>query len=470
MTKTNAHVFGVSVVLLGMVSCVTPLPTVPPRDTYVDEETPVRPLSGDEKSFVDGMNGELAKLGMPPAVVGGYEMDVAAVLANLGLSKIYQGSGKEFAADKSDDVSTLPPGSSGEQQTAPNVNTSVRIDPYGFLSEAGDIDLTRLHRDQHLASRGLPFDGLYTDVQIIPYEQRGGPDAKELLETARRAHFYPVYGELRIGVAIIVDGSDNKRFYSVAIRDVRIIMTKGAPRMIEAGGTFELAGQMVDRGIKPMAVGVQGPSSITVDPIPVAADGSFHTTIKLPGAPGLYVVSLGRTDGNDPVAYNVGVFAGVDPTPWPLYPKGKPPSDAYALAQQIAQSANDFRQARGLPALTIPADLAGFEKTEAEGYGEALRAARYGNPMVLTDWNAQGTARIKAAGFDPARLYGRSQALTNIQAQIFPARFPPDAIEAYRFAQPEVTQLGLGVAAIPRTADPTRPPYVVSWAAVRASK
>jgi uncharacterized protein YkwD len=467
MTRTNAHFLGVSVVLVALASCVTPLPTVPPRDTYVDEETPVRPLSGDEKSFVDGMNGELAKLGMPPAVVGGYEMDVAAVLANLGLSKIYQGSAKEFAADKSDDVSTLSQ-KSGQTQTAASVNTSVRVDPYGFLSEAGDIDLTRLHRDQHLASRGLPFDGLYTDVQIIPYEQRGGPDAKELLATARRAHFYPVYGELRIGVAIIVDGSDNKRFYSVAIRDVRLNIVKGAPRMIETGGTFELAGQVIDHGLTPLMVGVQGPKTLSMDPVEVAADGSFHTTIKLPADPGLFVVSLGRPHGNDPVAYNVAVFAGVDPTPWPFYPKGSPTSDAYALAEQVAQAANAFRQSRGLPALTIPADLAGFEKKEAESYGETLRATRLGNPSALKEWMEQMSSRIKAAGFDPARLDGRIFALTNIQAQILPARFPSDAIAAYRLGQPDITELGLGVAAIPRTADPTQPPYVVSWAAVKA--
>jgi hypothetical protein len=468
MTNKIIHLLSLFSIFLSLTSCVEPLATIPPRDTYVDEETTPRPLSDSEKNFVEGMNGELAKLGMPPATVGGYEMDVAAVLANLGLAKIYQGSSKAFAADLSDDVSTAQKG--GETQTAPTINTSVRTDPYGFLGEAGDIDLTRLHRDQHLASRGLPFDGLYTDVQVIPYEQRGGPNANELLATARRAHFYPVYGQLKIGVAIIVDGSDNKRFYSVAIRDLRINMLKGAPRTIEAGGTFELAGQLVDRGITPLVVGVQGPSTITVDSIPVQPNGSFHATIKLPSAPGLYVVSLGRPEGNDPVPYTVGVFAGVEPTPWPYYPKGKPPADAYALAQQLAQAVDAFRQARGQPALTIPAGLAGFEKTESEGYGEALRAARHGNPMALTDWTAQTTARIKAAGFDPERLYGRSLALTNIQAQILPARFPSDAIEAYRLAQPSVTQLGLGVAAIPRTADPMQPPYVVSWSAVRASK
>jgi hypothetical protein len=452
--------------MLATGACVKPLATLPPSDVYVDAETPPRPLTDEEKKFVDGMNAELQKLGMPPATLGGYEMNAASILADLGLAKLYRGSDRAFAEDKSDDVATITKG--GEVQQGPQVTVAVQSDPNGFLSEAGDIDFTRLHRDQHLASRGLPFD-FYSDVQVIPYEKHALTE-QDLLLTARRAHFYPVYGRLRIGVAILVDGEDNKRFYALVIRDERIDMEKGAPRVIAPGGTFELAGQVIDRGLKPLAVGVEGPSTVTVDPIEVADDGSFHATIKLPTAPGLYVVSVGRTKGNDPVPYSVAVFAGVEPTPWPVYPTGKPLGDAYALAEQLAQAVNNFRQSRGLPALTIPAGLAAFEKGEGDSYAEALRAARAGNATALAEWSAKRPERAKVAGIDAARLDGRQLALTNHDAQNLPARFPPDAIAAYKLAQPNLAELGLGVAAIPRTADPSQPPYVVSWATERAAK
>jgi hypothetical protein len=267
-----------------------------------------------------------------------------------------------------------------------------------------------------------------------------------------------------------VDGEDNKRFYALVIRDERINVEKGVPRTIEPGGTFELAGQVIDRGLNPLVVGVQGPHSITVDPVPVADDGSFHTTIKLPAAPGLYVVSLGRAEGNDPVPYSVAVFAGVDPTPWPVYPTGKLANDAYALAEQLAQAINVFRQGRGLPPLTVPPALGAFEKSEAESYLAALRASRGGDANALADWAAKRPERAKAAGVDASRLDGRQVALNNARAQDLPARFPPDAIAAYKLTQPNVTALGLGVVQIPRATDPNGVPYVVSWATERAAK
>ncbi len=466
MTPRNPRPLALLAALFASGACVKPLTTLPPSDVYVDAETPPRELSGEEKQFIDGMNVELQKLGMPPATVGGYEMNAAAVLADLGLAKMYRGSSREFAEDKSDDVATVSKG--GEVQQSANVTVAVQNDPNGFLSEAGDIDFSRLHRDQHLSSRGLPFD-FYSDVQVINFEQHSLTQ-KELMLTARRAHFYPVYGRLRIGAAVLVDGEDNKRFYALVIRDERINVTKGAPRMIAAGGTFELAGQIVDRGLTPLAVGVQGPSSVTVDPVEVADDGSFHATLKLPSASGLYVVSLGRTHGDDPVPYTVAVFAGVEPTPWPSYPTGKPPTDAYAIADQLARAVNAFRQSHGLSVLTIPPGLAAFQKTEAESYAEALRAARQGKATALAEWKANQAGRAKAAGFDASRFDGRQLALTNHQAENLPARFPPDAIAAYKLAQPDVTELGLGVAAIPATADPTQPPYVVSWATARPGK
>jgi len=460
MTPKIRGSLGLFVSLLALGACAEPVAMLPPSDTYVNAEPTPRTLTVDEQKFIDGMNAELMKLGMPAATVGGYEMNAASVLVNLGLAKLYRGSNRAFAEDKSDDIAEVsPPG--GNAQITSSVNTSVRTDPLGFLSEEGDIDLSRLHRDQHLTSRGMPFD-FYSDVQVIPYEQRE-LQPKDLLYAARRAHFYPVYGQLRIGVAILVDGADDKRLYAVVLRDERLNVTKGVPRTIAPGGSFELAGQVIDRTLRPLMVGVQGPKSITLDPIEVQEDGSFHATIKLPDPPGLYVVSLGRAEGNDPVPYNVAAFAGIEPTPWPRYPKGKPPADALALAEQIGQAVTSFRQTYGLPVLTIPPNLAAFEKTEAQSYAEALRAARQGSATALADWDAKKGARAAAAGFDASHLDGRMVVLSNIAAQLLPARFPPDAIAAHKLAQPNVAELGLGVAVIPRTSDPSQPPYVVGW-------
>ncbi len=446
--------------LLAASACVRPLSTLPPSEVYVDRETPPRDLTNEEKRFVEGINADLQKLGMPPAALGGYEMNAAAVIADLGLAKLYRGSSREFAEDNIDERSTTS--QEGHLENGPRT-IPVRNDPNGFLTQVEDIDFGRLHLDQHMASRGLPFD-FYSDVQIINYEQRGLTD-NQLLLTARRAHFQPVYGQLRIGVAILVDGEDGKRFYALVLRDERINMVKGAPRRAKPGGSFELAGQLVDRGLKPLEVGIEGPSLITMDPVEVAGDGTFRTTIKLPSVPGLYVVSAGRAQGNDPVPYSVAVFVGMDPTPWPAYATGKPPGDAYALAGQIAQAVNAFRQRRGLPALSIPADLAAFEKAEAKSYGDALYAADRGDTNALADWSAQTTARAKAAGIDAAGLEARQVVLTDLQAETFPARFPSDAMAAFRLAQPGVTQFGLGIAILSRTsASPDQRLYVVSWA------
>ena len=450
-------------VLVALGACVKPLPTLPPRDLYVDEETQSRALTSAERGFVEGIDAELQKLGMPPPSLGGYEMNAAAVVADLSLAKLYHGSGRVFAEAASNDLSTTPEESEGQKELG---TVPVRGDPNNFLSAPEDVDISRLHRDQHMIARGLPF-AVNSDVQIVRFEQHALTD-EQLSRAARGVYFYPVYGRPKIGVAILVDGEDNERLYALVLRDQRINMVTGAPRRIRSGGSFELAGQLLDPGLRPLAVGIEGPSTITMDPVEVAGDGSFRTTISLPSIPGLYVVSVGRTEGNDPVPYTVPVFAGVEPTPWPPYPTGRLPGDARTLAGQLARAANAFRQRRGLSALTIPTEFAAFEKNEAKGYGDAVRDARLGDPNALTDWSMKMAARGRAAGVDVSRLDGRQQVVSGRRVELLAARFPPDAMAAYKLAQPEVAQLGLGVAVAPPNADPGQSAYVVSWAVSRA--
>ena len=81
------------------VACAGPLATLPPSDHYTRVESPALVLNGDEQQLVKDINKELDRLGLPAATVGGYECNLAAVMANVALAKLWNGSGRKFATN-----------------------------------------------------------------------------------------------------------------------------------------------------------------------------------------------------------------------------------------------------------------------------------------------------------------------------------------------------------------------------------
>lgn len=445
--------------------CAAPLATLPPNDTYTVVEGAPPQLTGDEKKLVDDINKELTRLGLPQAVVGSYETNVAALMANAGLAKVWSGSGRALTKDNR----AVIQGPVSDQESAESKHEVANGRLASLSDEQANDDIKHLHVGQRLSARGIPHN-LRTYVykaQLAQTEVEG----EDLRRLVRHLHPDQIHGQLTIGVAILSAGDAGDRIFSVALRDRSYDLIQAPPRFPTPGSTFTLAGTVIDRSIKNMRIALMSPNaSVELTLIPVDGQGNFSANLTIPAAPGLYVLSLARAEGGAEDTLTVPLFAGVPPSPWPVSadPKATSPlSGTRTVAQRLANAIADYRRSHGLADLPIDAKLSAFAKGEAALHAKAeddQAGAATGTPQQQLDTDAP--ARITAAGYAPNTLIVTWNVWSDDYLNDFFARFPNGPFSNAVLNSTSAQLVGIGVALVPN--DVTKDSDLVRYALVYA--
>jgi hypothetical protein len=272
-------------------------------------------------------------------------------------------------------------------------------------------------------------------------------------------HPLRVLGKLKIGVAMVPNGGDNQRIFTLIIRDERILLSDAPPRQAAPGTTFVISGQIVDQTLAKMKLGLLGPSGqIVLNDIAVGEDGRFTTTVQVPTTSGRWILTLSRNQGTSggyaSTVLTVPLFVGVSPSPWPIWaaPEAEPPDSAMTYAKGLAQGINDYRTAHGLKPLPVPADLSKASRELATLHAQAWGPARKGDPdavSVMVDGPKKSP--FAEAGFDRHELlFRQSGCIKDEDIPEFQANFPQGAVRANAILSAEAEQIGVGVARVPK--------------------
>ncbi len=391
-------------------SCAPALLPVPPvGDTYLpqDEKRPV--LSSAEQELVDQVNDELARIGYSKAVPGSYETAAARVIANAGVAK-HSGVAQGISRGS---------GLSGGTVEAPE--------------EEGKIHVTR-----RLIEAGFP--AIATSDVIVDYPQHRleSDQVKRLVRLLRPT---TVYGDLRIGAAILASGWDNHRIFVVTLRDEQMDVTAPPPRTAPLSSSFTVEGRIVRASLPRLQLAVLRPDG-HVDIVAASREGgTFRATYTFPQGDGRYLVSLGPGGG----MYSVPVFVGVTPSPWPpVAAKGtQPPADAIELARQFGAALEKTRTDVGLASLPLPPELCGFARTLARERAK-IHLEGKGSPLA---WGSRKERRERfvTAGLAPGAVTRFNARVLGDGVPDMVAAFPFDAFQAAALRSARGMQLGVGV-------------------------
>jgi hypothetical protein len=428
-------------------ACAERLATLPPSDRYqLSTDTGTPKLTGDQKEFVDRVNKELAKYG-ETATPGNYEMQLAALTADIRLSKGWHGSGSKVADERA------TPGATGAV-AVPDGGAGGYL--YPVSDEPDDRQSKSIHWDQRFYAHGVHPDFAHWSWTVDYARHEVEDDALE--KAVLDMHPLRVLGKLKIGVAMVPNGGDNQRIFTLVIRDERILLSEAPPRQPAPGATFVVSGQIVDQTLSAMKLGLLGPDGqIVLNDVTASEDGRFSTTVQVPNTTGRWIMSLNRVVGTSggyrSNVLTVPLFVGVSPTPWPIWaaPQAEPPDSARTYAKALAQAINDYRTAHGLPPLPVPADLSKASRGLVMQYAQAWGPARKGDPaMIRVMVDGPEKSPFGEAGFDHALLFHQSGCLKDEDIPRFQANFPQNAVRANAITLPEAQQIGVGVARVPQ--------------------
>jgi hypothetical protein len=444
------------------VGCAEHLATLPSSDHYLASRPETPKLDGDQQEFVDNVNKELAKLGIAAATPGAYEMHVAALTANIYLSKMWHGSRRSIA-----DQSATP----GTKTGGALLDGGVFAPLYPVSDEPASNDPKTIHWEQQFWARGVPMDFKHDEEPTdYPRGQLYGDEIEKAVNATRPAL---LYGRLRIGVARLAERGDNKVIFVLVLRDERAVLTSTPPRKASPGTGFEVAGQIVDKSLAKMRLGLLQPDgNVHIQEIEAHEDGTFSAHVDLPEQPGIYLITLaGR--GYSYAVFNAPVFVGVEPTPWPVSadPAAPPVDGSRALAKQLASGVNAWRLAHKLPKLDVDAKLSSIAKSEAGRTAQVLAKVRGSAPIShevaqgLEHLSSQGESELTSAGYDLALVHHYFDFRFDDTVPDWLARLPWDAIAAGAIASTDARHLGLGVLMAPKNDkdDSSSALYVIDW-------
>jgi hypothetical protein len=398
-------------------ACVTALPAQRPDDTFVSANGPVSAASEDEKRFLEDVNKELVKQGWLPATPGENEMKAARIVTRTAFEQRWSSSG----------VKSSPPDATSEKplrawvpKTAPQAPVYQYATAYGVVPDFAWAFQVADYSTDHL----------------------GSSDLEDLVRSIRPRGYV---GQARLGVSILPDPADAHRIFAIVMRDERVNITKGAPRVATPGTSISIEGRLLVPSIKPslwilLPDGKPEEASLTM-----GEGGSLSASYTLPPTPGLYLVSISGGTG-----YEVPVFSGVEPTPWPPRPAddAAPPGDPRDAATQVVQALENWRVRHGLSVLPVKADLCAAAKSEATVLGIA-EAKNRGSPMDYTEL-PRSADRLRAANLDPSRVAVMNLTWRDDEFIYFLARFPEQPATIGRLMAPDAEGLGVGVTYLPR--------------------
>ena len=423
-----------SALAIAISGCFSKMYVPAPSATYDVSEDGETALSRREQELVDAINTRLVKDGFAPAKLGSYENKLALLEAEVWNQKSWSTSHRQidrtFAPDPDE-----PEGTEG----------------------------SKLHIGHWLLARGVEvpsFVGNALHGDVFPKHRLTDTDLDKMwffLRPSRKPE-----SELKIGVAILPDGWDGKRYFAVVLRDDQIELAKGPPRTAEPGSTFEIQGQLFVSH-RPFRLAVLHPDGKVIDfqTIDVQSDGHFTTSYQLPKDTGRYVVAL----HSGSVLINVPVFAGVDPAPWPPYASvdATDPDTTRDGAKEFATAVEGWRKGQGLSPLPLPPELCAFAKAEAK------RSAEESMAPLAEPVSSQGfSERARAAGLDPDKVHRFVDRVvlsppdeTNFfhSWETFVARAPWSPFAAAVLESPKVSQLGIG--AVPELQKSTDDPKFI---------
>jgi biopolymer transport protein ExbD len=428
------------------VACAAPLATLPPSNTYTEIEETAPQLSRDEQKLVDAINQQFVQMGLPAATLGSHEQNAAAIMANAALAKVWNGSGRALAQRNPQEVG---PAVSGQERV--EAKHEVANGRYASLTdEQDDAEVKHLHIGQHLSANGIPLN-VNVRVFVATYAQTTLEDdeLKKFVESLRPDS---IFGDLKIGVAIIPAGDADKRIFAIALRDRMFDIAKGPPRIASPGTAFDFAGTVFDRDLKIVKVGLMGPDGkVQLGQAAVGPQGDFSISMTIPNVPGLYVFTAGRAERTwDNI--NVPIFAGVSPTPWPVSadPNALPVDGTRAIVQRLAKAIAERRHGEGLPPVPIDSSLSALAKNEATLLAKAIDAS--GGPssgLPVMGVNEARHQHLQTSGYDPRTVYQLARMLTPDYMNDFFARFPENAFLGAALGSPTIQSIGLGVVLVP---------------------
>ncbi|HUB08249.1 MAG TPA: hypothetical protein VMB50_14675 [Myxococcales bacterium] len=440
-TKALAILAGLS---LG--GCAENLAVPAASQTYqmVAEGTPN--WTAEERALAEQMNERLAKEGFPKAEPGASESSLAALEVAILRSKRWSTAHRRGDASLSLDT-----------------------------DEQEGTEYPKAHMLHRLLARGTLWGGGeswgFAHVDDFVKRTLWPSDLDKLWPWARPSQL-PV-GTLRIGVAVLGDGPDGRRYFAVVLRDDRVDLTQGPPRTAEPGSKFVVSGQVHDDELKPLKLAVWRPDG-TVDQqvVDIGSDGRFEASYQLPKDTGRYVVALG---GRRSIPFEVPVFVGVAPEPWPpvAAPDAIDPQTTRDSAKELARALFAWRKAQKLPAVTLPEALCAFAKAEAKRYVE-----EDANPAKAERAHKDWALRVRAAGLDPDKVFvyhARMPLSPSDENNLlhswesFLARIPWDPFSENELRKADLSQIGIGAVPEPQ-ASVDDPKFVdVVWIAVEGS-
>jgi hypothetical protein len=430
------------VLTLAVSGCFSKMYVPPASPTYdITEEGDIAP-GKYERILLDAVNARLVKEGFPAAKPGSFETKIALLEAEIRNQKSWATSHRQ-------------------------IDKSFTPDP----DEAAGNEAGKLHASHWLLARGVEVPSrVWNATHIDDYSKRKLNDGDLdkiwfFLHPTRKPK-----GELKIGVAILADGWDNKRYFAVVIRDDVIELDKGPPRVAEPGAVVAIQGTYLASD-RPLQLAVLHPDGKAVDfqTLEVQGDGRFSASYELPKEAGRYILAIGS---GSPLI-SVPVFAGVDPAPWPPYAAfdATDPNTVRDGAKEFAKAVEGWRKAQGLPPLPLPADLCAFAKAEAQHRADESVA-----PLAQTSEDFKERAR--AAGLDPDKVHRFVQRLilspsdeTSFHQswETYMQRAPWDPFEAAVLESPKVKQIGIGAVSEPQKS-PDDPRFIdLVWIGVEGA-
>ncbi len=342
----------------------------PVSATYrIEDGAPPR-WTAAERALADQVNERLVKEGFSRAEPGSYETDLAALDIAMLNSKRW---------------------STARRQGDPTLALDT--------DEQDGAEYAKTHVHHRLLARGFAVpQGVWSALHVDDFPKRKlwAMDLDKMWPWLRPN--YKPHDTLRIGVAVLGDGGDDKRYFAVVLRDDRLDLTQGPPRTAEPGTTFSVRGQIHDDQMKPLKLAVERPDgTVDMQIVAVAPDGSFEASYQIPKQPGRYLAALGPGWA----AVTVPVFAGVPAAPWPPLagPETADPQTTRDAIKELVKSLYDWRKAQKLPVAPLPTDLCAFAKLEAKRIASEAAA-----PMTTERASKDGLLRVKAAGLDPDKV------------------------------------------------------------------
>ncbi len=433
-------------------ACAAPLAMLPPSDHYVLVNEPPPPLSSAEQAFVDQINKEFARLGLPAATVGQVEMNAAAVIANVALAKIWNGSGHTFGtgADVAQKANTTSEVTGTHFAGASKFNT--------ISDEEDDTSLKHMHTGQHLISRGIPNVFRSTSFDVTHAQTKLGDE--EIQKGVRVIRPDDLQGKVLLGVAVLPVGDADKRVFVMVSRNLIADIVQGPPRIAEPGSTFEVAGTVAIPELKEMKWALEGPDGkVTLGAVPVDRDGHFKISAVLSKDPGRSLFSVREV-------FTAPIFAGVPLTPYPISapPKVDPVDGTRTLATRLVKAITDWRKAHGLSVPTFDADLSAFAKADAMLNAKAAdeaSGANSGTPRDVVEKTFKD--RATAAGYTNLAHWSAVEADDYVND--FLARLPNGPFQAAALGSPTLAAIGIGVALAPNTVtkDEDLIRYGITW-------